>query len=52
MGAFAAALTGMEVEDYEDAFEEAIRKTFRKKEELIDYNIRAFWRGKESVQIQ
>jgi len=52
MGAFAAALKGMEVEDYEDAFEEAIRKTFRKKKELIDFNIRAFWKGKESVKIQ
>ena len=51
MGAFAAALRGMEVEDYEDAFEEAIRKTFRKKKELIDFNIRAFWKGKESVSI-
>ena len=52
MGAFAAALSGMELEDYEGAFEESIRKTFRKKKQLIDLNIRAFWKGKESVHIE
>lgn len=52
MGAFAACLKGFEMEDYEEAFEEAIRKTFRKKQQLIDYNIRAFSKGKESVKIE
>jgi 2-oxoisovalerate ferredoxin oxidoreductase beta subunit len=52
MGAFAACLKGTEVEDYESAFEEAIKMTFRKKKELIDFNIRAFWRGKESVKME
>lgn len=52
MGAFAACLKGFEMEDYEEAFEEAIKKTFRKKQELIDYNIRAFSKGKESVKME
>jgi Pyruvate/2-oxoacid:ferredoxin oxidoreductase gamma subunit len=52
MGAFAACLKGTEVEDYESAFEEAIKMTFRKKKELIDFNIRAFWKGKESVKME
>jgi len=50
MGAFAACLKGFELEDYEDAFEGAIRTTFRKKEDLIDLNILAFRKGKESVK--
>ena len=52
MGAFSACLQGMEMEDYEVAFEEAILKTFRKQQELVDHNIRAFWKGKESVKIE
>ena len=50
MGAFAACLKGFELEDYEEAFEEAIKKTFRKKPELINKNIQAFRKGKESVK--
>lgn len=50
MGAFAACLKGFELEDYEEAFEEAIRTTFRKKVDLIDLNILAFRKGKESVK--
>jgi len=50
MGAFATCLKGFELEDYEVAFEEAIRKTFRKKQDLIDFNILAFRKGKESVK--
>lgn len=52
MGAFAACLKGFEEADFEEAFEEAIRKTFRKKQELIDFNIRAFCKGKESVKME
>ena len=52
MGAFAACLKGFEQEDYEEAFEEAIRKTFAKKAALVDLNIKAFRKGKESVEIE
>ncbi len=50
MGAFAACLKGFELEDYEDAFEEAIRQTFRKKKELVELNIKAFHEGRKSVE--
>ena len=50
MGAFAACLHGSELETYQDAFEEAIRNTFRKKQHLIELNILAFEKGKESVK--
>lgn len=50
MGAFAACLKGFELEDYEVAFEEAIRRTFRKKKDLIELNILAFRKGRESVK--
>jgi 2-oxoisovalerate ferredoxin oxidoreductase beta subunit len=50
MGAFAACLKGFELEDYEEAFEEAIRTTFRKKVHLVDLNILAFRKGKDSVK--
>jgi 2-oxoisovalerate ferredoxin oxidoreductase beta subunit len=50
MGAFAACLKGFELEDYEDAFEGAIHTTFRKKPHLVDLNILAFRKGKDSVQ--
>ena len=50
MGAFAACLRGFELENYEGAFEEAIRTTFRKKPQLIDMNILAFRKGKDSVK--
>jgi 2-oxoisovalerate ferredoxin oxidoreductase beta subunit len=52
MGAFAACLNGFEQEEYEEAFEDAIRKTFSKKANLIDLNIEAFRKGKESVKIE
>ncbi len=50
MGAFAACLKGFELENYEGAFEEAIKTTFRKKPQLIDMNILAFRKGKDSVK--
>ena len=50
MGAFAACLKGFELEDYEDAFEGAIHTTFRKKPHLVDLNILAFRKGKDSVR--
>ena len=50
MGAFAACLKGFELEDYEDAFVGAIKTTFRKKPHLVDLNILAFRKGKNSVQ--
>ena len=50
MGAFASCLKGFELEDYEDAFEGAIHTTFRKKPHLIELNILAFRKGKESVK--
>ncbi|NOY74516.1 MAG: 2-ketoisovalerate ferredoxin oxidoreductase [Kiritimatiellaeota bacterium] len=52
MGAFAACLRGIEQVNYEEAFEEAIRKTFAKKANLVNLNIEAFRKGKESVKIE
>lgn len=52
LGAFAMALGGLEKEDYEDAFEEAIIKKFKGKEELIEKNLKAFEAGKSSVKIE
>jgi 2-oxoisovalerate ferredoxin oxidoreductase beta subunit len=50
MGAFAACLKGFELEEFEVAFEEAIKRTFRKKKNLVDLNIRAFHEGHNSVE--
>jgi Pyruvate/2-oxoacid:ferredoxin oxidoreductase gamma subunit len=43
-------LKGFELEEFEVAFEEAIKRTFRKKKNLVDLNIRAFHEGHNSVE--
>lgn len=50
LGAFAAILGGFEQEDFENAFEEAIRRTFKTHEKLIDLNLKAFKEGKSVVK--
>lgn len=52
MGAFSACLRGFEKDNYQAAFEDAIRKTFAKKASLIDLNIEAFRKGEGSVKIE
>lgn len=52
MGAFSSALKGLEQVDYEDAFEEAIIKNFKGKQNLIELNLKAFREGKDTVQIK
>ncbi len=50
LGAFNAVLSTNEKDEYESAFEEAIKVTFILKPELIDINIKAFNLGKKSVK--
>ncbi len=52
LGAFAAALAGLEQQTYEDTFEEAIRSLFKSKPELILQNLEAFRQGKTQVKIE
>lgn len=50
MGAFSMALKGIEQEDYEGAFEEAIVKKFKDDKNLIELNLTAFRKGKKAVE--
>lgn len=50
LGAFSSILAGFEQEDFENAFEEAIRRAFSSRKELFDLNILAFKEGKNAVK--
>lgn len=50
MGAFAGALKGLELETYEEVFEEAISRKFTGDAHLIEMNLKAFRLGKEEVE--
>jgi 2-oxoisovalerate ferredoxin oxidoreductase beta subunit len=56
LGALSTALTGfLEGEDKQDfdlAFEEAIIKTFKDKQDVIDLNLTAFRQGKKAVKVE
>ena len=55
MGAFSAALKGLEKQNYEEVFEEAIIEKFRpmsRGEQLVNQNLQAFLSGQKAVQIE
>jgi len=49
LGAFATILSGFGKTEFEDVFEEAIRKTFELKPEVIDMNIKVFKLAKQQT---
>jgi len=52
MGAFAMALKGLEKDDYEAVFEEAIDRKFKHRQNLIEMNHQAFHEGQKQVKIE
>jgi len=47
LGAFASILSGLGQTEFEDVFEETIRKTFERKRDIIDMNIKIFKKAKK-----
>jgi Pyruvate/2-oxoacid:ferredoxin oxidoreductase gamma subunit len=45
-------LEGEDKQDFDLAFEEAIIKTFKDKQDVIDLNLTAFRQGKKAVKVE